>query len=444
MNLKLNDDLKNTDIFLLLSILTIFAITFLSLPYGTGDTAELVNSALAFKTCLSDAVVSGCSDMERFGFTPHLITLFLWSIFKDVASTISAWSLLNYILFSIIIYYFYKKSAINKFFKISVLVFSPLVAYATYSFSEMTFIFMIFILLISLKENKFFISLAISIFASAYKESSFVLIAAIIIAAIIYKKESLNLKNVSLILSSVVGLLLVYIFNFYKYSQFVNDEYQTAGRVNEINLIISNFFGLTFSPSGGILGYFWISVMLAIVYFVVKNKDTKVNIVVGLAFLVNYIVLTFWFAPFGWVTYGPRLIMPTVVALFLFILIFYPEFNFQFNFLTRFVFVLGNLLSAFSVIGFLINSDAFKNWLEKIVYNLPNCPKLYVWEVEREQYINCFTSMTWETNSLPILTIDNFVTKITDFNNFNLLTILIFLFVISFVVRNSIYLNNGK
>jgi len=106
--------------------------------------------------------------------------------------------------------------------------------------------------------------------------------------------------------------------------------------------------------------------------------------------------------------------------------------------------VLGNLLSAFSVIGFLINSDAFKNWLEKIVYNLPNCPKLYVWEVEREQYINCFTSMTWETNSLPILTIDNFVTKITDFNNFNLLTILIFLFVISFVVRNSIYLIKNR
>lgn len=382
--------------------------------------------------------------MERFGFTPHLITLFLWSIFKDVASTISAWSLLNYILFSLITYYFYKKSAKNKFFKISVLVFSPLVAYATYSFSEMTFIFMIFILLISLKENKYFTSLVISIFASAFKESSFILITVLIMLALIYKKERLNLKSFNLILSSLAGLALVYIFNFYKYGQFINDEYQTAGRVKELDLIISNFFGLTFSPSGGILGYFWISVIIAIVYFVLKNKDSKVNFFIGLAFLVNYIVLSFWFAPFGWVTFGPRLIMPTVVAIFLFIIIFYPEFNFQFNFFTRFMIVFGNLLSVFSVIGFLINSDAFKNWLEKIVYNLPNCPRLYVWEVEREQYINCFSSMTWETNSLPILTLDNFVTKISDFNNFNLLTALLFVFAISFMIKNAIYLINNR
>ena len=444
MNIKTNNYIKINDIYLLLSTLVLFAITFLSLPYGTGDTAELVNSSLALKNCLSDGIFNGCADMERFGFTPHLITLFLWSIFKDVASTISAWSLLNYILFSIIIYYFYKKSSVNKFFKISVLVFSPMIAYATYSFSEMTFIFMIFILLLSLKEDKFLLSLIISIFASAFKESSFILIAALIIASIINKKDKLNLKNISLISSSIAGLALVYIFNFYKYKQFVNDEYQTAGRVKEIDLIVSNFFGLIFSPSGGILGYFWISIVIAIIYFLLKNKDSKVSIILGLTFLVNYIVLTFWFAPFGWVTYGPRLIMPTIVALFLFILIFYPEFKFQFNFFIRFIIVLGNLLSSFSVLGFLINSDAFKNWLEKIIYNLPNCPKLYVWEIERVQYIQCFKSMTWETNSLPFLTLNNFANKVFDINNFNLLSVLLIIFVISFVVRNLIYLIKNR
>jgi hypothetical protein len=440
MDLEIKNILKIKDIFLLSTIYSILAITFLSLPYGTGDTAELVNSSLSLKTCLMNGVLSGCAEMERFGFTPHLITLFLWSIFKDIASTISAWSLLNFILYSILIYYVYIKSDFNKFIKISVLISSPLIAYATYSFTEMTYIFMIFLLLISLKENKLFTSIVISILASSFKESSFILVITLIVCVLLFKKEKINLRNIILVLSSFTGFIIVYFFNYYKYSQFVNDEYQTAGRVKELELIISNFFGLIFSPSGGVLGYFWLSILIVISYFVFKNHYSKISLVFIISFLLNYLVLTFWFAPFGWVTYGPRLIMPTIVSLFLFIVIFYPKLNFKFNFLTRFLIVAGNLLSTFSVVGFLINSDAFKNWLENVIFNLPSCPKLYVWEVERTQYIKCFTSMTWENDSLPKLTLINYFSKLIDLSNFNLVTVLVIVLTFSLIARNMIYL----
>ena len=186
---------KTADYLTKVLIFLILFISFLALPYGTGDTAELVSSSLTFRECLISGM-STCSGMERFGFTPHLISIFLWSIFKDINATISAWSFLNFVLYCIIIYYFFSQIRNNKFIKLSILIFSPIPAYAVYSYSEMSYIFLIFVVILSLKKNNYLISSLLAILLSAYKETSILLIFPIIFAGLFYENLKFNLRKI--------------------------------------------------------------------------------------------------------------------------------------------------------------------------------------------------------------------------------------------------------
>ena len=129
------------------SVFMILLIAFISLPFGTGDTAELVLSSQRMRECLNSGILFGCNDMERFGLSPHLISIVLLSIFNDINSAITAWALLNFLLFAYLIYKLHTDYADRKYFLIGTIVFSPLTAYAVYSYTEMSFIVLSFILL---------------------------------------------------------------------------------------------------------------------------------------------------------------------------------------------------------------------------------------------------------------------------------------------------------
>ena len=63
------------------------------------------------------------------------------------------------------------------------------------------------------------------------------------------------------------------------------------------------------------------------------------------------------------------------------------------------------------------------------------CPQLFIWEIERASYINCFINMSWNLNSLTFLTIKNylkFLYQIT--NSFSAYTLPILIFTLSFIL----------
>lgn len=438
-DLKILNKLNSQAFFFYTSIFMVLLIAFISLPFGTGDTAELVLSSQKMRECLNSGILFGCNDMERFGLSPHLISMILLSIFNDINSTITAWALLNFLLFIYLIYKLHEKYGDRKFFLIGTIVFSPLTAYAVYSYTEMSFIVLSFILLINIKNERYWLSAFLGMFLSGYKESAIVTILPLVLAVILSNKNKLILKDYLLMVSQIIGFLTVYLFNYFKYLEFINSEYQTAGRVKELNLQLSNFFGIWLSPSGGIIGYFWISIILLLVInlkSILKiTQYQKSFYLILIAIITNALLLTNWFAPYGWVTWGPRLFMPIVVIGLFSTIIIRGSTKISNNRFIHFVHLSFSYLSSVALIGFLINPDSFKNWLSRVIFKTDVCPQLFIWEIERESYINCFINMSWNLNSLTFLTIKNylkFLYQIT--NSFSVYTIPILIFTLSFIL----------
>ena len=438
-DLKILNKLNSQAFFFYTSIFMVLLIAFISLPFGTGDTAELVLSSQKMRECLNSGILFGCNDMERFGLSPHLISMILLSIFNDINSTITAWALLNFLLFIYLIYKLHKKYGDRKYFLIGTIVFSPLTAYAVYSYTEMSFIVLSFILLTNIKIERYWLSAFLGMFLSGYKESAILTILPLALAVILSNKHKLVLKDYLLIASQIIGFLIVYLFNYFKYLEFINSEYQTAGRVKELNLQLSNFFGIWLSPSGGIIGYFWISIILLLVInlkSILKiTQYQKSFYLILIAIITNALLLTNWFAPYGWVTWGPRLFMPIVVIGLFSTIIIRGSTEISNNRFIHFVHLSFSYLSSVALIGFLINPDSFKNWLSRVIFKTDVCPQLFIWEIERESYINCFINMSWNLNSLTFLTIKNylkFLYQIT--NSFSVYTFPILIFTLSFIL----------
>ena len=438
-DLKILNKLNSQAFFFYTSIFMVLLIAFISLPFGTGDTAELVLSSQRMRECLNSGILFGCNDMERFGLSPHLISMILLSIFNDINSTITAWTLLNFLLFIYLIYKLHKKYGDRKYFLIGTIVFSPLTAYAVYSYTEMSFIVLSFILLINIKIERYWLSAFLGMFLSGYKESAILTILPLALAVILSNKNKLILKDYLLIASQIIGFSTVYLFNYFKYLEFINSEYQTAGRVKELNLQLSNFFGIWLSPSGGIIGYFWISIILLLVInlkSILKiTQYQKSFYLILVAIITNALLLTNWFAPYGWVTWGPRLFMPIVVIGLFSTIIIRGSTEISNNRFIHFVHLSFSYLSSVALIGFLINPDSFKNWLSRVIFKTDVCPQLFIWEIERESYIKCFINMSWNLNSLTFLTIKNylkFLYQIT--NSFSVYTLPILIFTLSFIL----------
>ena len=303
----------------------------------------------------------------------------------------------------------------------------------------MSFIVLSFILLINIKIERYWLSAFLGMFLSGYKESAILTILPLALAVILSNKHKLVLKDYLLIALQIIGFLIVYLFNYFKYLEFINSEYQTAGRVKELNLQLSNFFGIWLSPSGGIIGYFWISIILLLVInlkSILKiTQYQKSFYLILIAIITNALLLTNWFAPYGWVTWGPRLFMPIVVLGLFSTIIIRGSTEISNNRFIHFAHLSFSYLSSVALIGFLINPDSFKNWLSRVIFKTDVCPQLFIWEIERESYINCFINMSWNLNSLTFLTIKNylkFLYQIT--NSFSVYTLPILIFTLSFIL----------
>ena len=437
--LRMLNKLNSQTIYFYTSVFMILLIAFISLPFGTGDTAELVLSSQRMRECLNSGIFFSCTEMERFGLSPHLISIVLLSIFNDINSAITAWSLLNFLLFMYLIYKLNADYADRKYFLIGTIVFSPLTAYAVYSYTEMSFIVLSFILLMNIKNERYWLSLLLGMFLSGYKESAILIVLPLTLAVILSNKNKLILKDYLLIASPVVGFSSVSLFNYFKYGEFINSGYQSAERVKELNLQISNFLGIWLSPSGGIIGFFWISIILLLfinLKSILKiNKYRKSLYLILFTIAINALLLTNWYAPYGWVTWGPRLFMPVVVLGLLSTIIIRGGTVISNSKSLHITHLLFSYLSSSALIGFLINSDAFRFWLTNVIFKADVCPRLFDWGTEREPYINCFLNMSWNLNSLPFLTIKNYFNFLYQISNLiNLYTLPVLIFTLSFIL----------
>jgi hypothetical protein len=126
--------------------------------------------------------------------------------------------------------------------------------------------------------------------------------------------------TVAIGIGAVVGAICSVLFNVFRFggarnALYLDEQLRTAGLGRQIEW----FTALWVAPSGGVL-WFWPGFTLVMIVSVVVAVRAGSRREIALAcaptlVLVAFLVgLALWFAPFGWITFGPRLAVPLLPA----------------------------------------------------------------------------------------------------------------------------------
>jgi hypothetical protein len=127
-----------------------------------------------------------------------------------------------------------------------------------------------------------------------------------------------------LVLGVAGGAALSFGFNVFRYGTVRNVRYlQPQFRVHGVGRIASNVVELLIAPGGGLALYWPVIALLLIAAAVVgvralRERSVRVFGPIAALFVVvavYAVVLALWWAPFGWIAWGPRLFLPLIPAL---------------------------------------------------------------------------------------------------------------------------------
>ena len=377
-------------------------------PINGGDALWVAQSSRALVACAREDVWSKCPGTYQFGWIQHIPGIFLaWKGLSD-DSIVLILTLINFVSFVWLIVKVCKVfgtiTEIN-WAILSVLLLGPLYAFSVYSFSEMltgvllaAFAFSIFekrsLLLIS--------TLTLIICSSRETAVSLTIPIALAILLIVEKDVRQIVRKILIILSiSVAGLVSVFLFNYWKYGSISNAHYtDPIRRVPGVELKAKNFFAIWISPSGGVLPFWSLGGLLvvSIPIFVLLKKRTDIRQKLAASILLLFLImqtglLASWYAPFGWVTWGPRLILPIVMGtLIVEFLLFSIDIQriidwFRYRFIAVMALGLVTFTSAVSNLGFILDRSATLAWFTPPL--LPSCPQTANIEIDPNYYWSC-------------------------------------------------------
>ena len=147
-------------------------------------------------------------------------------------------------------------------------------------------------------------------------------------------------KEISaLIIGALASIAVSGLFNYFRFQSFVNQSLLSPlSIVHKLSQHFLFFLALLFSPNGGIL-FFWFPFACLFIFFLLTKRRGIVVKFLGIDFDLNQIwksgmILAFfglvigfsrWFAPFGWVAWGPRLLVPWIPSISVLIFTFYAN-----------------------------------------------------------------------------------------------------------------------
>jgi hypothetical protein len=296
---------------------------------------------------------------------------------------------------------------------LTALIVGPLYAFSVYSFSEiLTGVLLgVFVLAMFQKRSNFQIFLLTLVITSS-RETAIALTIPLALAVLLVVEPQISViaKKLLFIGSvSAIGLFSVFVFNIWKYGSITNQIYaDPIRRVPGLELKTKNFFAVWISPSGGVLPFWFIGGLLVLAVPALVLFDWRRNVrksisagVITFFLIIQTGLLSVWFAPFGWVTWGPRLILPVVTAtLIVVFLIFSEEIQaiinwLRFRFITMFAILLTAFLSGISNLGFILDRSATLAWFNPPL--LPSCPQTANIEIDPDYYWSCALSFApWQ------------------------------------------------
>lgn len=294
-------------------------------PRFAGDTVAMTQSAQFLVNCAKAGKFLGCPGANQYGVLQNIPALFLVWKGQTLEATVAVIGFLNIAAFLGLAALLWRTfSGPMRQFAVLAMLAGPLVGYVSLTFGEMlqTLVFVSFV--IALSRSKWIWVVLTGILAASTRETAFLPLI-LISTGIIWTTQPNSRRdriNSSLWATSGIlgGVVLITLFNYWKFGTWrnlgnLNSLYITPGIPRKIDSGIA----IWFAPGGGVLP-FWLlggllSLGLLVTVLVIGNRERRISaLFIGAGLGANTASLAMWFAPFGWVAWGPRLMIPTVAC----------------------------------------------------------------------------------------------------------------------------------
>lgn len=377
-------------------------------PINGGDATWVAQSSRALVQCARDRVWSSCPNTYQFGWLQHIPGILLAWKGLDDNSIMTFLTLINAFAFAWLIIRVARLTWVARHTRalMGLLTLAgPLYAFSVYSFSEILTTVLLVALVLALIERRagWHVWLLTFLLASS-RETAFLMVAPIAAAILIVSGATIRIELrrwMNLASACFAGLVAVLWFNVWKYGSVSNDHYtDPIRRVPGTVLKVKNFLAIWISPSGGVLPFWLLGGLVAIVIplMLLARWRTQRRCAAAAALLLLALglqtgLLSAWYAPFGWVTWGPRLILPTVAGVAFATVLLFPGvvneaiIRIKFRLVALGILFVGLVGSGLANLGFVLNRSATLQWFTPPLP--PWCPVTANVEIDRNYYFSC-------------------------------------------------------
>jgi hypothetical protein len=306
-----------------------------------GDTVVLVAHAEQIIQCLRSGIFHGCTIVHfpLFQFIPALV-LQLWS--ASDATIFAFFARLNcasFVATVLLTWWGLQKqtSVAVALIAVFVLLTSPLLPYTVGTFNEPTaaFITLAFAVLVVAGAHHGWMGV-LCFLAAITKETAAPFLFLIGILGLFRRHPPPSqVRYMGALLIAIAGGIAVNSgFNYFRYNSLLNvQNLAREFRVDSLEQGAMNFVGMWLSPNGGTIP-FWPSFALLCVGLllaaVAARPQWEMEIgpwpgrLLALLLLAMTAGLSSWYAPHGWIAWGPRLLLPWLPAIIYLTCYFYP------------------------------------------------------------------------------------------------------------------------
>jgi hypothetical protein len=394
-------------------------------PIFHGDTAALIISLNVIKACLKSDPSGVCGGVVHFPVFQFLPGLFLKFIHFSDGYIFSAFRYLSLgAFFGIvgIIGWFFRKSKqeLNAHVALLVLISSPLVWYVLTTLNELPAALVTVLFTIAcLRRSSPWIIGALIFLAGLTKEIAFPFLMIIGLTALLpdlrFQFRRVWKLVAAMFLGGGLAVLCNLGFNYFRFRTLTNFVLLQKGfQVPSWNQHGKFFAALWFSPNGGILFFFVpFALLLGVLSWSMiqagrEHRLDQKGVISWIPLVSVWLVLfglTFgfsgWFAPFGWVAWGPRLLLPWIPSLLVLILYFYSK-----NLQDVFIYIRARkwmtiaLLCLVCVHGLpqftvLFETNTLWNFFSP---QNADCPGVYQIDQQPDLYYRCINHLAWPSH----------------------------------------------
>lgn len=389
---------------------------FKQLPILSGDTVALSQSARALVACLENGQFKGCAGTNQFGLPQHIPAMFLAWKGLDDTSIVFILSCLNVLALGILARIIYKSVVISPIAKVLIaitLIVGPIIAYGPYSFGEAISTLAYVGLVVAIFEKKYYRLVFFMVLAVTSRETAFVSIALLTGSILVFdstrSRQELRQMFLAVYGSMLLGIVCLFSFNIWKFNTWKNlPHMDPVLRTPGLKLKIESAIGIFLSPNGGLVPYWFLGAVAALGIPLWGLMNRRLNprkrfgfLLLISGFLAQVAILSSWYAPYGWVAWGPRLIVPTTAmgATICLVIISQGEEvlrNFgRFKLLRLPIGVLG-IVALIPTVGFLENPTRTMSWFAG--GNDVVCPTPAIIQLDQAYYFKCLIHGSWKMN----------------------------------------------